>query len=159
MPTPRLCLSANHCAGSHSPRASTSCCSCSRRAKGYLGLTTAAETTAAAATGSPFAPKKQGTVYAHTAATAMNCHCSCERCTAAAAADRSEASSLLQLLLGAQLVGVAALLLPAVLGTGVQAGVAPEHEEYTQSQQRNSEPLQSEHFTGSYGSLWIIHTQ
>ena len=32
---------------------------------------------------------------------------------------------LLELLLGAQLVGVPALLLAAVLGTGVQAGVAP----------------------------------
>eukprot|EP00195_Chlamydomonas_chlamydogama_P012067 CAMPEP_0202894468 /NCGR_PEP_ID=MMETSP1392-20130828/3875_1 /ASSEMBLY_ACC=CAM_ASM_000868 /TAXON_ID=225041 /ORGANISM="Chlamydomonas chlamydogama, Strain SAG 11-48b" /LENGTH=112 /DNA_ID=CAMNT_0049579189 /DNA_START=152 /DNA_END=487 /DNA_ORIENTATION=- len=34
------------------------------------------------------------------------------------------ASSLLQLLLGPQLVGVAALLLTAVLGAGVQAGIA-----------------------------------
>ena len=34
-------------------------------------------------------------------------------------------TSLLELLLGAQLVGVAALLLAAVLGAGVQAGVAP----------------------------------
>lgn len=34
--------------------------------------------------------------------------------------------SLLQLLLGAQVVGVAALLLAAVDGTGVQTGVTPE---------------------------------
>lgn len=32
---------------------------------------------------------------------------------------------LLELLLGAQLVAVTALLLPAVLGTGVQASIAP----------------------------------
>jgi len=52
-------------------------------------------------------------------------------CTLGHAADTTKPAyaavnrHLLQLLLGAQLVGVAALLLPAVLGTGAQTSITP----------------------------------
>lgn len=45
-----------------------------------------------------------------------------------AAPETQRCSSLLQLLLGTQVVGVATLLLTAVDGTGVQTGVTPERE-------------------------------
>ena len=48
-----------------------------------------------------------------------------ERKATSYTANGKQAPSLLQLLLGAQLVGVAALLLAAVDGARVQAGVAP----------------------------------
>lgn len=47
-----------------------------------------------------------------------------------AAPEAHRCSSLLQLLLGTQVVGVAALLLAAVDGTWVQTGVTPEREHH-----------------------------
>lgn len=47
------------------------------------------------------------------------------------------ADRLLQLLLGAQVVGVAALLLTAVDGAGVKASIAPAAQEERRSERRS----------------------
>lgn len=50
---------------------------------------------------------------------------------------QDQAARLLQLLLGAQVVGVATLLLAAVDGAGVKTGVAPAAQEEPRSTRRS----------------------